>query len=69
MHDYPYGSVADIADEEPSTGRPLILLSDLERNVINMKENPRVSIEFITVPETLEQLQHPERFDVMTKPR
>lgn len=69
VYNYPYGSVADVADEEPSTGRPLLLLSDLERNVVNLKQNPRMSIEFITLPETLAQLNNPDLYDVMTKPR
>jgi hypothetical protein len=66
---YPYGSVADIADEEPSSGRPLLLLSDLERNVENMKTNPLVSLHLITLPETIAQFTHPEHYDIMTKPR
>jgi len=41
---WPYGSVADFADEAPSTGRPLLLLSTLERNVVNLQGNPRASL-------------------------
>jgi len=41
---YPYGSVADFADTNPSTGAPLLLLSDLERNVINFQTTPQCSL-------------------------
>ena len=41
---WPYGSVADFADEVPSSGRPLLLLSHLERNMINLQANPRASL-------------------------
>ena len=61
--------MADVVDENPSTGRPLILLSDLERNVINLQDNPKMSLEFITQPQTQQQFENPEYFDVMTKPR
>ncbi|CAM9567515.1 unnamed protein product, partial [Ectocarpus fasciculatus] len=66
---YPFGSVADIADEEPSTGRPLLLLSELERNVINLNSNPLCSLHLVTLPETIAQFTHPEHYDIMTKPR
>ncbi|CAE7811675.1 CREG1 [Symbiodinium microadriaticum] len=69
VQDYPFGSVADTADEEPSTGRPLLLLSNLERNVINMKSNPKVSLEFTSLPETIREFEHPDYYDIMTKPR
>lgn len=69
VKDFPFGSVADIADEEPSSGRPLVLLSDLERNVVNMKENPKVSIEFTSLPTTIKEFEHPDYYDIMTKPR
>jgi putative heme iron utilization protein len=39
-----YGSVADFADEVPSTGRPLLLLSTLERNIVNLAKDPRASL-------------------------
>lgn len=66
---YPFGSVADFADEEPSTGRPLLLLSDLERNVINMKTNPKVSLSIDTLPSTVAEFKNPNLFDEMTHPR
>jgi len=69
VYNFPFGSVADIADEEPSTGRPLLLLSELERNVINLQSVPACSLHFITGPETIYQFEHPEHYDVMTKPR
>ena len=69
VYNYPFGSVADIADEEPSTGRPLLLLSDLERNIINLNDNGVCSLHFVTLPSTIEQFKHPEYYDIMTKPR
>lgn len=66
---YPYGSVADVADEEPSTGRPLMLLSALERNMINAEATPQVSLHVFTTPATAAELKRPALFDVMTKPR
>jgi hypothetical protein len=59
---FPYGSVADFADEEPSTGTPLILLSDLERSVVNLSENPKCSLHITTLPATIEEFNHPELF-------
>ena len=41
---WPYGSVADYADELPASGRPLLLLSTLERNVVNFQSDSRVSL-------------------------
>jgi hypothetical protein len=69
VFNYPFGSVADVADEEPSSGRPLLLLSELERNVMNLEENPVCSLHFVTLPSTIEQFKHPEYYDIMTKPR
>lgn len=69
VYNVPFGSVADFADEEPSTGQPLVLLSDLERNVINMNSYPKLSLSISTLPNTTFELNHPEYFDVMTKPR
>jgi len=47
---FPYGSVASFADESPPTGRPLILLSTLERNIINVKTDPRCSLAVHALP-------------------
>lgn len=69
VSDYPYASIADFADEEPSTGKPLILLSDLERTVINLADEPKCSLHVISTPETIAQFEHPELYDVMTLPR
>jgi hypothetical protein len=69
VYDYPFGTVVDFADEVPSTGRPLILLSDLERSVINMKENSKLSLSVWTLPNSTFLFLHPEYSDVMTKPR
>lgn len=69
VYNFPYGSVADTSDEEPSTGRPLMLLSELERNVMNIASNPKVSLHYMSPPSNMEELKHPEHYDVMTKPR
>ena len=58
---WPYGSVADFADEVPSTGRPLLLLSTLERNVVNFQTNNRVSLAIRTPDQNCT--------DMMTCPR
>ncbi len=60
---WPYGSVADYADEIPSSGRPLLLLSKLERNVINLKSDGRASLEIHT-PSTVANYT-----DAMMEPR
>lgn len=44
LGEWPYASVADYADEQPSTGRPLVLLSKLERNIVNTKAVPKCSL-------------------------
>lgn len=41
---FPYGSVASFADDEPSTGHPILLLSQLERNVINWEDDARCTL-------------------------
>lgn len=41
---FPYGSVASFADTEPSTGMPILLLSTLERNVINWEDDARCTL-------------------------
>jgi hypothetical protein len=69
VKNYPYGSVADIADEVPSSGMPLLLLSDLERNVMNLAQDPRCSLHLWSTPQTVAQFKRPEWYDVMTKPR
>eukprot|EP00039_Didymoeca_costata_P030359 m.29179 g.29179 ORF g.29179 m.29179 type:complete len:351 (-) comp8072_c0_seq1:45-1097(-) len=40
----PYGSVASFADSVPSTGSPILLLSSLERNVINLQGYAKCSL-------------------------
>lgn len=47
---FPYGSVASYVDG--GDGRPLILLSKLERNIINQEEDPRCSLS-VHYPEAL----------------
>jgi hypothetical protein len=47
---FPFGSVASFADEVPSTGQPLILLSTLERNVINLEAEARCSLSVHALP-------------------
>ena len=46
---WPYGSVADYADD--GRGRPLLLLSQLERNIINLGSDPRCSLAIHTPTE------------------
>jgi len=41
---FPYGSVASFADAVPSTGMPILLLSQLERNIINWESDPRCTL-------------------------
>ena len=67
VSNYPYGSATDIADD--GHGKPLMLLSDLERNVINSKAYAPCSLHVYTTPNSTFLLNHPEYFDVMTKPR
>lgn len=67
VSNYPFGSVVDIADD--GTGRPLILMNSLERNVINMGTYPPCSLAIQLAPNTTLQYQHPELYDVVTKPR
>lgn len=50
MEGFPYGSVADFADEIPSSGSPLLLLSKLERNIVNMESDNRVSLAIFPLP-------------------
>jgi hypothetical protein len=64
---FPYGSVADLADD--GHGQPLVLLSNLERSVINFMTYPSCSLHFISSANTTLELRHPEYYDVMTKPR
>jgi hypothetical protein len=51
---FPFGSVASFADQEPSNGKPLLLLSQLERNVINYNDDSRCSLAVQTPVEQLE---------------
>ena len=44
------GSVASFADEVPPSGQPLILLSALERNIINVASDPRCSLAVHQLP-------------------
>jgi len=60
----PYGSVADFADTDPSTGAPYLLLSDLERNIINWNSNPGCSLSIHTPINESDPDQ-----DAMTLPR
>jgi len=45
---HPYGSIACFADNEPSTGMPLLLLTEIELNVINSNADPRVALAIST---------------------
>lgn len=63
----PYGSVADFVDD--GFGQPLILLSNLERNVINLQTIPMCSLAINSQPNSTFEFSHPELFDVMTQPR
>ena len=67
VYNVPFGSVADLADD--GSGQPLLLLSLLERNIINIQLYPACSLHIFTTPESIAQINHPEYFDVMTKPR
>lgn len=67
VYNFPYGSVADTADD--GSGQPFMLLSNLERSVINLNTFPPCSLHIITLPNSTFELNHPEYFDVMTKPR
>lgn len=67
VKNFPYGSIADFADK--GDGTPIILLSDLERNVINVKSFPSCSLSIAQAPNTTIDCQHPEKYDVMTQPR
>jgi hypothetical protein len=64
---YPFASVASFADEDPSTGRPLLLLSTLERNVINMEENSRVTLAIHETPQG--NCEPSEEYEPMSSPR
>ena len=48
---------------------PLLLLSDLERNVMNQQDDSRCALHFFSTPDTMAQIKKPEYYDVMTKPR
>jgi hypothetical protein len=50
---FPFGSVASFADQDPSNGKPLLLLSQLERNVINFNDDARCSLAIQTPVEQL----------------
>ena len=67
VYNIPYGSVADFADD--TNGCPLILLSNLERSVINFQSSPLVSLAINSVANSTFEFTHPELFDVMTQPR
>jgi len=51
---FPFGSVASFADQEPSNGKPLLLLSQLERNIINFNDDARCSLAIQTPVEDLQ---------------
>jgi len=44
MNAFPFSSVASYADTNPSTGRPILLLTDVERNVIDWSVDSRCSL-------------------------
>lgn len=67
VSNFPFGTVSDFADD--GTGRPIILLSNLERSVINMQTSPSCSLSIQQAPNTTLEFTHPEVYDVMTKPR
>lgn len=46
---WPYASVASYADTNPPSGRPYILLSTLERNIINLQANPKMALAIHTL--------------------
>ena len=46
-----------------------MLLSTLERNMINMQTTPQCSLHIFSTPTTILEFSHPALFDVMTKPR
>lgn len=65
MEGYPYGSVASYADTEPSTGQPILLLSYLERNIINYKMDGRCSLSLEPTPTDLSEPMMDPRMTIM----
>ena len=47
----------------------MLLLSDLERNVMNLQTDPRCSLHLFSTPATIVGFRRPALYDVMTKPR
>jgi hypothetical protein len=67
VSNFPFGSVADYADD--GSGKPILLLTNYERNVVNLQTNPSCSLAIQLAPNTTLQFEHPELYDVMTHPR